>query len=90
SGTSVRTIVMVQDTEGALDTPESVVAFDSFIADLPTEFTPASVRSDDIAHIAFTGGTTGVSKGVRVLHRNVVGNITQMCGWRTGHELEAG
>ena len=42
SGTSVRTIVMVQDTEGALDTPESVVAFDSFIADLPTEFTPAS------------------------------------------------
>lgn len=90
SGTSVRTIVMVQDTEGALDTPESVVAFDSFIADLPTEFPPASVRSDDIAHIAFTGGTTGVSKGVRVLHRNVVGNITQMCGWRTGHELEAG
>lgn len=42
----------------------------------------AAVSGDDLAHLSFTGGTTGRSKAVRVLHRNVVANALQMGGWR--------
>ncbi|MBZ4017873.1 class I adenylate-forming enzyme family protein [Streptomyces purpurogeneiscleroticus] len=38
---------------------------------------PARRRPDDVAHLAFTGGTTGRSKAVRVLHRNVIANVAQ-------------
>ncbi|MGW0682575.1 class I adenylate-forming enzyme family protein [Streptomyces sp. NPDC002754] len=41
-----------------------------------------AVRGDDLAHLAFTGGTTGRSKAVRVLHRNVLANALQMACWR--------
>lgn len=48
-----------------------------------------SVGPEDVAHIVYTGGTTGEPKGVRVLHRNVIGNVTQMLGWRGAHALSA-
>ena len=38
----------------------------------------------DLAHLAYTGGTTGVSKGVRLPHRNVVVNALQSACWTTG------
>lgn len=41
----------------------------------------------DVAHFAFTGGTSGAPKGVRVLHRNVVGNATQMLAWRLSSQV---
>ncbi|WP_216204641.1 class I adenylate-forming enzyme family protein [Amycolatopsis aidingensis] len=37
-----------------------------------------------LAHLAYTGGTTGVSKGVRLPHRNVVVNSLQYACWSTG------
>ena len=64
--------------------------FSDVIAGQRTSFIPATVSPDDVAHIAYTGGTTGISKGVRVLHRNVLANVTQMCGWCAGTELVAG
>ncbi|MBC8059031.1 MAG: long-chain-fatty-acid--CoA ligase [Rhizobiales bacterium] len=44
-------------------------------------FTPASVGPDDIAVLQYTGGTTGVSKGAVLLHRNLVANILQSEAW---------
>ncbi|MFL6124689.1 class I adenylate-forming enzyme family protein [Actinophytocola sp.] len=38
----------------------------------------------DLAHLAYTGGTTGESKGVRLPHRNVVVNTLQYSCWATG------
>ena len=38
----------------------------------------------DLAHLAYTGGTTGVSKGVRLPIRNVVVNTIQNTCWRMG------
>ncbi len=38
----------------------------------------------DLAHLSYTGGTTGVSKGVRLPHRNVVVNTLQYSCWATG------
>ena len=36
---------------------------------------------DDIAVLQYTGGTTGVSKGAVLLHRNLVANILQSEAW---------
>lgn len=47
-----------------------------------SDYTRPAVSHRDVAHLAFTGGTTGDPKGVRVLHSNVLGNVTQMCAWR--------
>ena len=41
---------------------------------------PARSRPDDVAFLQYTGGTTGVSKGATLLHRNVVANIMQTRG----------
>ncbi len=39
---------------------------------------------EDLAHIAFTGGTTGVPKGVAVTHQMVVTTCLQQTIWSTG------
>jgi len=45
------------------------------------QFRPAQVGPDDIAVLQYTGGTTGVSKGAILLHRNLVANILQSEAW---------
>jgi long-chain acyl-CoA synthetase len=40
-----------------------------------------ALKPDDVAFLQYTGGTTGVSKGATLLHRNVVANILQNEAW---------
>ncbi|HJV76002.1 MAG TPA: AMP-binding protein [Noviherbaspirillum sp.] len=42
------------------------------------------IRTDDIAFLQYTGGTTGVSKGVILTHANIVANVLQCGSWITG------
>jgi long-chain acyl-CoA synthetase len=42
---------------------------------------PPDIGPDDVAFLQYTGGTTGVSKGATLLHRNVVANILQCEAW---------
>ncbi len=44
-------------------------------------FTKPNLTRDDIAFLQYTGGTTGVSKGAVLLHRNVLANILQIESW---------
>ncbi len=44
-------------------------------------FVKPEVHSDDIAVLQYTGGTTGVSKGAVLLHRNVIANLLQSEAW---------
>jgi long-chain acyl-CoA synthetase len=44
-------------------------------------FTKPNLCLDDIAFLQYTGGTTGVSKGAVLLHRNILANILQIEVW---------
>jgi long-chain acyl-CoA synthetase len=47
---------------------------------------PVTVDMDDIAVIQYTGGTTGLSKGAMLSHRNLGANVQQVRSWFTGLE----
>ncbi|CAG2146824.1 Long-chain-fatty-acid--CoA ligase [Cupriavidus campinensis] len=42
---------------------------------------PVDTGPDDIAFLQYTGGTTGISKGATLLHRNIVSNVLQSEAW---------
>ena len=42
---------------------------------------PVTVRPGDVACLQYTGGTTGVSKGATLLHRNLAANVLQAEAW---------
>ena len=43
--------------------------------------TPFPTGPEDIAFLHYTGGTTGVSKGAMLLHRNILANCEQSRAW---------
>ena len=45
------------------------------------QLTPVQQGHDDIVFLQYTGGTTGVSKGAMLLHRNVIANVLQNEAW---------
>jgi long-chain acyl-CoA synthetase len=47
---------------------------------VPPETLPV-VTPDDIALLQYTGGTTGVSKGAELRHRNLTANVRQLISW---------
>ncbi len=44
-------------------------------------FSPVKLTSSDIAFLQYTGGTTGVSKGATLTHRNIIANVLQAEAW---------
>jgi long-chain acyl-CoA synthetase len=48
------------------------------------QFRPVDVTNDDIAFLQYTGGTTGVSKGAMLTHRNILANLEQTGIWISG------
>lgn len=45
------------------------------------KFTPPTVTNDEVAFLQYTGGTTGLSKGATLTHRNIVSNMEQIFAW---------
>jgi long-chain acyl-CoA synthetase len=46
-----------------------------------SSYVKPSISIDDIAFLQYTGGTTGVSKGAVLLHRNILANAKQIEVW---------
>ena len=91
AATPVRTVVVTGEAHVLdLDARLELAAGDVDLADLlagdPTDrHLDASVDpAADLAHLAYTGGTTGVSKGVELPHRAVVTNVLQSACWSSG------
>jgi long-chain acyl-CoA synthetase len=47
-----------------------------------------AVSPDDLALLQYTGGTTGVSKGAMLCHRNLTANVQQLLSWFSPSEGE--
>jgi long-chain acyl-CoA synthetase len=68
------------DASGAA--PRSVLRWaDALAQGAQRRLNRVAVQPDDVAFLQYTGGTTGVSKGATLLHRNVVANILQTEAW---------
>jgi long-chain acyl-CoA synthetase len=65
--------------DGEIDLAD-LLAGDPTDRHLDADLDPAT----DLAHLAYTGGTTGVSKGVELPHRTVVTNVLQSACWTSG------
>jgi long-chain acyl-CoA synthetase len=54
---------------------------DALSAGARASFKPVEQKPEDIAFLQYTGGTTGVSKGATLLHRNLIANVLQSAAW---------
>ncbi len=45
------------------------------------ELKKVAVTHEDLAFLQYTGGTTGVSKGAMLVHRNILANLAQAHAW---------
>jgi long-chain acyl-CoA synthetase len=65
----------------AFDLPGAVRFNDAIEQGASSKLQKPSIGSDDVAVLQYTGGTTGVSKGAVLLHRNVIANVIQSEVW---------
>ncbi|CDN89126.1 long-chain-fatty-acid--CoA ligase [Hydrogenophaga intermedia] len=61
--------------------PQAVRFNDAIARGSRGSFKKPEIRADDMAVLQYTGGTTGVSKGAVLLHRNIVANVLQSEAW---------
>jgi long-chain acyl-CoA synthetase len=51
-------------------------------------YTTPPLTNNDIAFLQYTGGTTGVSKGATLSHRNILANMEQLIAWTSSNIKE--
>lgn len=73
---------------------ENVYRWEDVIAQTEPEPPVVKIELDDIAQYQYTGGTTGVSKGVVLTHSNLSKNVQQVASWfpnqKRGNEVMLG
>ncbi len=75
----------------AYDLPQAV-RFNAAVAKgSKSPFAKPDLHANDVAVLQYTGGTTGVSKGAVLLHRNLIANVLQSEAWNQPvmHDLPA-
>ena len=77
--TSLKKVIVVGFTGNRIQLDDRDLYFEDFlthdnvIPDIPIDI------HEDVAILQYTGGTTGVSKGVMLTHHNLLANIIQVC-----------
>jgi long-chain acyl-CoA synthetase len=66
------------DLPDTIDMVSLLKKFPPFTGQVPID------TANDVAHLAYTGGTTGLSKGVVLTHANVEANVLQFGNWSSG------
>ncbi|UZE50145.1 long-chain fatty acid--CoA ligase [Rhodopseudomonas sp. P2A-2r] len=61
--------------------PGAVPFNDALSAGRGMTFAKPAIGPDDVAFLQYTGGTTGLSKGATLLHRNILANVLQNDAW---------
>jgi long-chain acyl-CoA synthetase len=65
----------------AYSIPGAISFNDALAAGRGMKLAKPRLGPDDVAFLQYTGGTTGVSKGATLLHRNIVANVLQNDAW---------
>jgi len=73
--TKIKTLIVIGD---AVQQPGDI-RFNDLLGGYPP--TQIQVGPEDVALLQYSGGTTGISKGAVVLHRNLVANTLQFKTW---------
>ncbi|MCX8004263.1 MAG: long-chain-fatty-acid--CoA ligase [Burkholderiaceae bacterium] len=61
--------------------PGAVRFNDALVEGARAGLRPVANEPEDIAFLQYTGGTTGVSKGAMLTHRNILANLEQVQAW---------
>ncbi len=81
-GTIVNHVVRrVKKLVPSFDLPQAVRFNEALRRGAKQAWTPAKPGPEDVAVLQYTGGTTGVSKGAVLQHRNIVANLLQSEAW---------
>ena len=64
-----------------IDETDDVMVFENLIKKYSRDPVKDRSKWDDLATIIYTGGTTGVSKGVMLSHKNLSANVQQIRTW---------
>jgi len=65
----------------AYSLPDAVTFNDAIAAGRGMKLDKPKLGPDDVAFLQYTGGTTGISKGATLLHRNILANVLQNDAW---------
>src|ERR1700737_760349 len=66
----------------AYSIPGAVAFNDALAAGRSMKLNKPVITREDIAFLQYTGGTTGVSKGATLLHRNILANVLDRASWQ--------
>lgn len=73
----------------AFSLPGSIKFNQTLVEGAKFPFKEVAVEHEDVAFLQYTGGTTGLSKGAALTHRNMIANLLQAHVW-AGRDLKDG
>jgi long-chain acyl-CoA synthetase len=65
------------------------LAFSSLVKETNPEPPRPDIDPEDMAVLIYSGGTTGLSKGIMLSHRALIANLMQVCAWGNVEDKDA-
>lgn len=65
----------------AYNIPQAIKFTTALSEGAKAKYTKPEIKNSDLAFLQYTGGTTGVSKGAMLTHRNILANMEMLMAW---------